>query len=585
MKTNKIFIIICLLMSGFASAQIGINTTKPDPSSIVDIRSKHAGVLIPRVELTSLTDRITVPNPVLGLLVYNDIKNRDLEERFYFWDGEKWDKIQSQNDFDFLKARIDDLSSGAGNNASGSWSLEGNDLGYSGNSEKYIGSTTYAELNFRVNDKQIGKFHPNGGVSFGIGSVIDNSQRSFALGQESDASGNQDAFAIGTKAKANTNRSVALGYNAETNQTNAFAMGVNSRADGTSSFAVGSNSKASATDAFAIGTGSNASSSASLAIGKNSKSSNVNSLAIGVSANASNQFSIALGNGAASSGMHAMAIGGSSTATADKSIAYGFKSRADGVNSIALGYEANTKGLNAVAIGYGAKADQDNTVIIGNAGYDSNGGKNDWYKSKIGIGTYKPEASLDLHGSFKLVDGTQGAGKVLTSDGNGNASWKEFSSGGGAADNSAEVFGDLYNNGTQFLRNDRNAFSIKFNKSSYLKNSSMSGDGIQVQKSGVYEANSTISLKIEDDDAENTVYEFYFAKWGSKIEGSSVFITIDSAVKNGEIYTISLNKLVELNQWEQLAVYARKYNTRGEGDKLSVVSGSSNFNLKRIGTL
>ncbi|MDN3595163.1 hypothetical protein [Zunongwangia endophytica] len=585
MKTNNIIFFICLLMSGMASSQIGINTTKPDPSSIVDIRSKHAGVLIPRVELNSLVDRVTVPNPVLGLLVYNDIKLKDLEERFYFWDGEKWDKIQSQNDFDYLENRIDSLNSGSGA-GSFAWGLEGNDLGYSGTSDRFIGSTTYSELNFKVNNEQIGNFHPNGGVSLGIGAITDNSQRSFALGQESDASGNQDAFAIGTKAKANTNRSVALGYNAETNQTNAFALGVNSKADGTSSFAVGSNSKASATDAFAIGTGADASSSASLAIGQNSRSSNVNSLAIGVSANASNQFSIALGNGATSSGMHAMSIGGSSTATADKSIAYGFKSVADGVNSIALGYEAKTKGLNAVAIGYGAKADQDNTVIIGNAGYDSNGGKNDWYKSKVGIGTYKPEASLDLHGSFKLVDGTEGAGKVLTSDGNGNASWKDASSAGGSStNNNDEVFGDIYNDGAQSLRKDRSAFSINFNKSSYLKNSQMSSNGIMVEKSGVYEANATISLQIDNNVTENTIYEFYFAKWSNKVDGSSVFITIDSSVKGGEIFTISLNKLVELNQWEQLAVYARKYNNRGEGDKLSLVSGSSNFNLKRVGTL
>lgn len=41
----------------------------------------------------------------------------------------------------------------------------------------------------------------------------------------------------------------------------------------------------------------------------------------------------------------------------------------------------------------------------------------------VGIGTTTPAAKLDVEGSFKLADGTQGVGKVLTSDANGVASW------------------------------------------------------------------------------------------------------------------------------------------------------------------
>jgi hypothetical protein len=56
----------------------------------------------------------------------------------------------------------------------------------------------------------------------------------------------------------------------------------------------------------------------------------------------------------------------------------------------------------------------------------------------VGIGTV-PTAKLDVAGAFKLVDGTQGAGKVLTSDASGNASWQTPSGGGGGAVSS--VFG------------------------------------------------------------------------------------------------------------------------------------------------
>jgi hypothetical protein len=43
--------------------------------------------------------------------------------------------------------------------------------------------------------------------------------------------------------------------------------------------------------------------------------------------------------------------------------------------------------------------------------------------NNVGIGTIAPTAKLDIAGTVKIVDGTQGAGKVLTSDASGLASW------------------------------------------------------------------------------------------------------------------------------------------------------------------
>ncbi len=42
---------------------------------------------------------------------------------------------------------------------------------------------------------------------------------------------------------------------------------------------------------------------------------------------------------------------------------------------------------------------------------------------RVGIGTDAPSSSLDVHGSFSLLDGSQGTGKILTSDANGLATW------------------------------------------------------------------------------------------------------------------------------------------------------------------
>ena len=48
----------------------------------------------------------------------------------------------------------------------------------------------------------------------------------------------------------------------------------------------------------------------------------------------------------------------------------------------------------------------------------------------VGIGTISPAATLHVNGTMRLVEGNQAAGKVLTSDASGNATWQTPSSGG-----------------------------------------------------------------------------------------------------------------------------------------------------------
>ncbi|MCB9205545.1 MAG: tail fiber domain-containing protein [Flavobacteriales bacterium] len=66
---------------------------------------------------------------------------------------------------------------------------------------------------------------------------------------------------------------------------------------------------------------------------------------------------------------------------------------------------------NATAIGSGAFVSQSNSVVLGN-------------NANVGIGTSAPAAKLHIEGDFKLVDGTEAEGYVLTSDSLGNASWQ-----------------------------------------------------------------------------------------------------------------------------------------------------------------
>lgn len=71
MKTKLLCLMAITAFSVNLFSQVGINTTTPNPSSILDIVSTNKGLLIPRVSLTGNTDVATIPNPANGLLVYN----------------------------------------------------------------------------------------------------------------------------------------------------------------------------------------------------------------------------------------------------------------------------------------------------------------------------------------------------------------------------------------------------------------------------------------------------------------------------------------------------------------------------------
>jgi hypothetical protein len=56
--------------------------------------------------------------------------------------------------------------------------------------------------------------------------------------------------------------------------------------------------------------------------------------------------------------------------------------------------------------------------------WTTNGSSIHYNSGNVGIGTATPGAKLDVGGQVKIADGTQGAGKILTSDASGLASWQ-----------------------------------------------------------------------------------------------------------------------------------------------------------------
>lgn len=128
MKLRQFLIFTLLTVLSYnLSAQIGIGTTNPDNSSILDVESDEKGILIPR--MTAL-ERIGITAPAEGLMVYqtDDVKG------FYFYDGSSWDRM--------LKESKDPVPTGA----IFSFPLDAPPTGYLVCDGSAISRTTYANL-------------------------------------------------------------------------------------------------------------------------------------------------------------------------------------------------------------------------------------------------------------------------------------------------------------------------------------------------------------------------------------------------------------------------------------------------------
>ncbi|MBP6590352.1 MAG: hypothetical protein KA229_09625 [Chitinophagaceae bacterium] len=88
----------------------------------------------------------------------------------------------------------------------------------------------------------------------------------------------------------------------------------------------------------------------------------------------------------------------------------------------------------------------------------------------VGVGT-TPTAKLDVAGTFKLVDGTQGAGKVLTSDASGNASWQTVSGGGGSSQWTTNGSHIYYNTGNVGIGTSTPGYKLEVAGTARINNS------------------------------------------------------------------------------------------------------------------
>ncbi len=85
MKAKLLLLASLIFISTYS--QVGIGTTNPNTSAILDVKSNSKGILIPQVTLTSTTDNTTISNPANSLMVYNI--GTYLPKGFYYNKGTK----------------------------------------------------------------------------------------------------------------------------------------------------------------------------------------------------------------------------------------------------------------------------------------------------------------------------------------------------------------------------------------------------------------------------------------------------------------------------------------------------------------
>ncbi|MDQ1162918.1 hypothetical protein QE422_003286 [Chryseobacterium sp. SORGH_AS 447] len=375
-----------LLFSAVMYSQVGINNQSPKATLDITAKttdgSKPEGIIAPR--LTG--DQIKAADGQYGsdqkgTIVYatspvNSASTKTANinvEGYYYFDGSLWQKVGNT-----AAANSWSLIGNAGTdptvNFIGTTNLHPLLIKTNSNLAGYIGTAASDNLTLGVN---AGKANTTGNLNVFVGN-----NAGFANTQ-----GNSNIFMGSYSGTANTtgNSNVFMGYNSGSSSTtgdaNAFVGTWAGNANTTGGYNAfmgyqAGNSNTTGSDNTFLGYSS----------GRNNTTAN-NNVAVGTLAG------------------QTITTGGNNT-------------------FIGTGADADTNNLtNATAIGYGAKVSTSNSLVLGGTGSSA---------VNVGIGTSAPGARLEVNngstaGAIKIIDGTQGANKVLTSDANGVGTWKKSS--------------------------------------------------------------------------------------------------------------------------------------------------------------
>jgi hypothetical protein len=158
-------------------------------------------------------------------------------------------------------------------------------------------------------------------------------------------------------------------------------------------------------------------------------------------------------------------------------------------------------------------------------------------KDKVGINNLTPSANLDINGSFKLTDGTQGAGKVLTSDANGNASWVSPST-----ENTFTVYYTPIN--VQPITNDKDF--VRDNKHFYFTETNYDAVYIPINLP-VGSIITQITYYYYDNSNTNMNFILQFSEIGIGSQQSFYFSSFGSSGTSTDVQSATLNVSLPIN--------------------------------------
>jgi hypothetical protein len=156
-----------LFLAYLGQAQVGINTTFPN--AMLDVDSTNNGVLIPRVNLTSVLDNTTIVNPQGGALVTSTIvynmtaagaSPNNVLPGFYYWNNvqSRWIPIGGTNDWS--------LNGNTGINSPATPAVYGTSTIAA--TENFIGTTDNNALTIGTNSIERMRVLPTGNIGIGM---------------------------------------------------------------------------------------------------------------------------------------------------------------------------------------------------------------------------------------------------------------------------------------------------------------------------------------------------------------------------------------------------------------------------------
>ena len=443
---------IALLCSGLAYSQVGIDTETPKATLDVTGKptdmSKIDGFIVPRLAGTELKAKDALygadQNAAL-IYVTTPLAAADTSAKtinvtssgYYFFDGNIWQKLNTAGSG--LEPWYDSLTN--------------------------LPATQNSQNIYQSGNVAIGKSTMVSDIALDVeGSVHMGTNHSGSNGVNSEAFGN-GTIASGENSTAFGWNNQALGINAMTWGGNEDATSTTgnlyNEATGVASTAFGYSNVSSSFGTTAFGTRNTASAPQATVFGASNIASGFWSTAFGRHNISSANRSLAFGLENTASGGNAVAFGFQNVASNENTTAFGERNKAEGSRALAFGLGNTASGNDAVAFGENNVASSVNETVFGRyAAIMTSSSTNQWVATdpvlqigngndqarsnaltvlkngNIGIGEIAPTTKLEINngttnGAIKIVDGTQGAGKILTSDANGLATWQDLATGTG----------------------------------------------------------------------------------------------------------------------------------------------------------